>query len=328
MLLLYRRVFGHENKDNKEDIEKCPDEELTEVSDRILKKCAGVALAIITIASMLSSKARNKMEWYEVCNSIGTGLENSIDVENMRKILSFSYYDLPSHLRTCLLYLCVFPEDYKFEKDHLIWMWIAEGFIQCDKQGRCLFELGESYFDELIQRSMIQPIYDVYADMIYECWVHDMVLDLIYRLSSEENFVTILNHMDHGSPSHLILRLSIQDANEEHAVTSATRTLQQVRSVVVFPSATSLVPVLSSFRVFRVLDLRDYDLSQGYDLKHLGNLLHLRYLGLRGTNIHHVPEEIEKLRFLQTLDVRNNPICDLPSTVVQLRQQAFNICSD
>jgi len=45
----------------------------------------------------------------------------------------------------------------------------------------------------------------------------------------------------------------------------------------------------------------------------------LRYLGLRGTNIHHVPEEIEKLRFLQTLDVRNNPICDLPSTVVQLR---------
>lgn len=65
--LLYRRVFG--NKENY----KCPDDtHLSEVSDRILKKCAGVPLAIITIASLLAIKGRNKMEWYEVYNSIVT----------------------------------------------------------------------------------------------------------------------------------------------------------------------------------------------------------------------------------------------------------------
>ena len=140
--LLYRRTFGNENKDNNnDDIEKCPDKDLAEVCDRILKKCAGVPLAIIMMASVLAGNVRNKMDWYEVYNSMGTGLENSLDVENMRKVLSFSYYDLPSHLRTCLLYLNVFPEDYEINKDRLIWMWIIEGFIQCEKGEKNLLTL-------------------------------------------------------------------------------------------------------------------------------------------------------------------------------------------
>ncbi|CAL4982975.1 unnamed protein product [Urochloa decumbens] len=132
--LLYRRIFGSKNEDKSEvEEEKCPDKQLAEVSEKILKKCAGVPLAIITMASLLAWKARNKMEWYEVYNSIGTGLKNNLDVENMRKILSFSYYELPCHLRTCLLYLSMFPEDFVIDKGCLIRMWIAEG----DLYGLC-----------------------------------------------------------------------------------------------------------------------------------------------------------------------------------------------
>ncbi|KAL6844717.1 hypothetical protein ACP4OV_025376 [Aristida adscensionis] len=150
-ILLYRRIFGSEDY--------CPDEQLAEVSERILKKCGGVPLAIITIASLLASKRRDKIEWYNVCNSISIGLEkNNLDVKNMRKILSLSYYDMPSYLRTCMLYLSVFPEDYKIKKDHLIWMWIAEGFIHGEEQGVALFELGESYLNELINRKKIRRL--------------------------------------------------------------------------------------------------------------------------------------------------------------------------
>jgi hypothetical protein len=317
--LLYRRVFGNENNNNVEDTEKCPDEELAEVSDRILKKCAGVPLAIITMASLLACKARNKMDWYEVYHSIGTGLEHNLDVENMRKILSFSYYNMPSHLRTCLLYLSMFPEDYKVDKDRLIWMWIAEGFIQCEKQGKGLFELGESYFNELINRSMIEPIYD-FNYMVYECRVHDMVLDLVCSLSSEANFVTILNGMDQMSPSSKIRRLSIQNGKEDNSMTLATRSLQQVRSVIVLRSATSQMPVLRGFQVLRVMDLQDCDLSHGYLLnKCLRDLFHLRYLGLCNTRIVELCEEIGSLQFLQILDIRGNEISCLPSNVVQLK---------
>jgi len=165
---------------------------------------------------------------------------------------------------------------------------------------------------------MIQPIHE-YADMIYGCRVHDMVLDLICSLSTEEKFVTALNGMEHISSSNIIRRLSLQNGKEDDAATVATRSLQQVRSVVVFPSAIRLLPTLRSFRVIRVLDLQGCDLLQGYSLKYVDKLFHLRYLGLGDTRIAQLPEEIGNIRFLQTLDLMGTSIYSLPSTVVQLR---------
>ncbi|KAL6654689.1 hypothetical protein ACP70R_008154 [Stipagrostis hirtigluma subsp. patula] len=315
-ILLYGRVFG--NQDNG----RYPDEQLAEISDRILKKCDGVPLAIITIASMLAGKKRDKMVWEDVCNSIGTGRENSsLDVGDMRKILSLSYYDMPSHLRTCLLYLSVFPEDYEIDKDRLIWKWIAESFIKCEEEGVTQYEVAESWLNELVNRSMVQPIY-VHADsaMIAACRVHDMVLDLICSISSEENFATISNSVHRTSTAEKIRRLSLQNGETDHNISWVSTSMQQVRSVVAFGTSIQLMPTLESFRVLRVLDLEGCDLSQGYSLKYLGNLLHLRYLELQRTKIDQLPEEIGNLRFLQTLDVEYNRIDSLPTTITQLNK--------
>ncbi|CAN6381841.1 unnamed protein product [Urochloa humidicola] len=317
--LLYRRIFGNKIKGNSEGEEKCPDEDLAEVSDKILNKCAGVPLALITMASLLACKARNKMDWYDVYNSIGTGLGNNLDVENMRKILAFSYYELPCHLRTCLLHLSMFPEDCKIWKDGLIRMWMGEGFIRCEKAGKNLFELGESYFNELVNRSMIQPLHNSRDDSIYGCRIHDMVLDLIRSLSSEENFVTVVNGMNQASPPSTVRRLSLQNGNESHVMAQATSSMQHARSLVVFRSAVALMQALGSYRVLRVLELKDCDLSEANSLNDLGNWYHLRYLGLRWTGISQLPEEIGNLQFLQTLDIQYNEISVLPLSVVQLR---------
>ncbi|WVZ98263.1 hypothetical protein U9M48_043728 [Paspalum notatum var. saurae] len=313
-MLMYGRIFGKD-----QDKGKCPDEQLTEVCDRILMKCAGVPLAIITIASLLASKERNKLEWYNVYKSIGTGLEENTTIENIRNVLSLSYYDMPSHLRTCLLYLSMFPEDYVIETDRLIWLWIAEGFIQSGEQEKRLFEIGECYLNELINRSMVQPKYNNYSGKVISCCVHDMVLELIRSLSNEENFVAIWNHVGHSSTSEKIRRLSFQSGKGCHHEPEANMSIEYVRSVVVFRPAIGDVPILRNFRVLRVLDLQDCDLSQGYSLKYLGNLLHLRHLGLRDTCIDHLPKEIGNLQFLQTLDVEGNGIYSLPSSTTLLR---------
>ncbi|KAI5002456.1 hypothetical protein ZWY2020_027106 [Hordeum vulgare] len=77
------------------------------------------------------------------------------------------------------------------------------------------------------------------------------------------------------------------------------------------------------FDVLRVLDLSGCHVGESNQntLRDVGNLVHLRYLGLAGADICELPTEIGKLRFLQVLDVRNNPdLEELPWTIYGLRR--------
>jgi len=175
------RIFGTEDKFLSNN--------LAEVSAEILRKC-GVPLAIISIASTLANKKGMEnmhLYWSKVCKTLGSGMEDSPDVEDMRRILAISYYDLPPHLKHCMLYLSSYPEDYEISTEELILKWMGEGFI-LKEQGRSFYEVGEDYFNELINTSMIQGSKFDYESKAVKCQVHDMVLDLITRLANEDGF--------------------------------------------------------------------------------------------------------------------------------------------
>uniref|UniRef100_A0ACD5UM99 Uncharacterized protein n=1 Tax=Avena sativa TaxID=4498 RepID=A0ACD5UM99_AVESA len=315
--LFYKRIFQRESG--------CPDE-LKQVSIDILKKCGGVPLAIITIASILASnqQIKTKEQWYMLLNSIGRGLAEGDSVEEMQKILSFSYYDLPSQLKTCLLYMSTFPEDYKIIRVRLIWRWIAEGFLQTEKQqGTSMFEVGEDYFSELVNRSLIMPVGIDDEGRAKACRVHDMVLDLIRSLSSEENLVTVLDCTESSIPKsgNKVRRLSLQ--NSTGALCQlASKSMSQVRSVTLFQPAISVMPSLARFGVLRVLDLEGCKMSESWykaNLMYIGDLLHLRYLRLGESSAEELQMEIEKLQHLQVLDLTGFRMRKLPSSVFLLR---------
>jgi hypothetical protein len=77
----------------------------------------------------------------------------------MNYTLSLSYFDLPHHLRSCILYLALFSEDKLIDRLWLVRRWISEGFIH-GKVGQDLMELGEEYFHELVNRSLIMKSAD------------------------------------------------------------------------------------------------------------------------------------------------------------------------
>ncbi|CAL5067141.1 unnamed protein product [Urochloa decumbens] len=309
--LFYTRIFGGEDK--------CLDNQVDEVYDKILKKCGGIPLAIITMASLLVGKSRE--EWFEVCNSIGFRDKGLEQVDRTMDILSLSYYDLPHHLRACLLYLSAFPEDYIIDKNTLIWRWVAEGFIH-KKREIGLFEVGEGYFNDLINRSMIQAVQTKYDGTIDGCRVHDMVLDLLRSLSSEENFVTLLLGNDDGTSSiSNARRLAHQKSTLDTHLGNDNKGMQKMRSLIAYRCQNDKGLSFQSFKLLRVLGLENVYMKSWHNAKHLGDLLHLRYLGLKHTNMPELPEEIGCLKFLQTLDVVEN-ICikELPLSVGQLIQ--------
>ncbi|XP_025822371.1 putative disease resistance RPP13-like protein 3 [Panicum hallii] len=195
--LFFRRVF------NSED---CP-EDFQTTSEQILKKCGGVPLAIISLASTLACQ-NNVMvieTWEKMLNSLCYRLETSPSLEWMRHVLDLSYKDLCPNLRACMLYLGIFPEDWVISKDDLVRRWIAEGFV-CDAYGHVPEEIAEGYFIELINRSIIQVAeFNEYNEAI-SCRVHDIMLDFIISKATEDNFFAIVGtadqqHIRTGNPS-------------------------------------------------------------------------------------------------------------------------------
>uniref|UniRef100_A0A8R7R787 NB-ARC domain-containing protein n=1 Tax=Triticum urartu TaxID=4572 RepID=A0A8R7R787_TRIUA len=279
-ILFHQRIFGKG--------EKCSHKQLVEVSEKILMKCGGVPLAIITISSLLAER-NDSAHWSKVYQSMGTGLENNPDVNDMRRILYVSYYYLPPHLKICLLFLSLYPEDCKFKRKYLIWKWVGEGFIQ-PEQGKSLYEVGEEYFDELINQSSIQPVsskWDLHSAFsagskkkASYCRLHDMVLDLITCLSREENFMTTLGGQQYESVPGKIRRLSLHTSKQEDAKVLSTMNMSHVRSLTVFRKSFSPLPTLSSFPLLSALDLTNCKQVDDRHFMLICNMFHLRYLWL------------------------------------------------
>ncbi|KAF7092519.1 hypothetical protein CFC21_094996 [Triticum aestivum] len=306
---------------------KRPNHLPAEVYDKILHKCGGVPLAIITIASLLVNKPVEL--WSKVYTSIGFGHEENEEVENTRKILLFSYYDLPYHLKTCLLYLSIYPEDHLIEKDSLIWKWFGEGFIH-EEPGVGLFEIGERYFNGLVNRSMIIPVetldfgMEMHDGIITGCRVHDIMLDMICLLSKEENFVTVLDSNEQYTTLHCNAhRLGVHRRVQPLASTSTfhARSLDAMCNVELSPSH-------SCFEVLRVLALEGNNFSNKCNhLDHVGKLVHLRHLRVASMGICELPKEIGHLNFLLVLDLGGNRIRKLPESIGRLSQlKCLNIC--
>ncbi|KAM3318501.1 hypothetical protein ACQJBY_035956 [Aegilops geniculata] len=316
--LFFKRIFGSDD---------CCPNMLNEVSNEILKRCGGLPLAIISISALLANRPAMKEEWEKVKRSIGSALENNQSLEGMSSILSLSYNDLQPHLKTCLLYLSVFPEDYVIDRNRLVRRWISEGFIS-EERGQSQQDVAEKYFYELINKSMVQAV-DIGDDgKVNACRVHDMMLEIIISKSVEDNFVTIVGGSQTSLTNHhgFIRRLSVQHIDEEAVSALANEDLSHVRSLTVTSSSClKHFPCLVEFEALRVLDFEDcWDLEE-YDMNNMDKLFQLKYLSLGSADKSKQPRRTMVIDGVIGLDPRETQTEVLPAGIERLTKLQYLI---
>ncbi|VAH55005.1 unnamed protein product [Triticum turgidum subsp. durum] len=300
--LFFGRIF------DSEDV--CPNH-LRDISVEILKKCGGLPLAIISIAGLLASEGPKEEEWEHVRNSLGSMSGTKLTLNGMRQILNLSYKDLPSHLKTCLLYLAMYPEDYTIKRCDLERQWMAEGFIS-KENGQDVEKNARNYFNELINRSLVQPVKFDRGGAVTECKVHDMMLDLILLKCKEENFLSIVDGSEAITEhEYKVRRLSLRLKYSDNGILPGNISLSQVRSVMIF-GCSGKIPPLSRFKFLRVLFVEKY---YAMDLTGMGELYQLRYVMTGDAYGLQLPRQIRGLQQLETLNTRSSSI---PSDIVHL----------
>ncbi|XP_037416235.1 disease resistance protein RGA5-like isoform X3 [Triticum dicoccoides] len=303
--LLVSRIFG-----SKEAHPYVPDD----ISSDILKKCGGLPLAIISIASLLVHNPRSR--WDSVRNSLVSVFDgNHDDLKNMEQVLDLSYTHLSYHLKTCLLDIGKYLEDSEIKKEDLLRQWTAQGFVSKTRL-RDAEDVAEDYFYKLINMSMIQPVEIDYNDEVLSCRVHDIMLDLIRSKAAEENFNLVIDGPEVVTgEQRRVRRVSIQYNGEDDGgiLAAINGSLSHVRSVLLLRG--SLVHSFLVLKFIRVLYIIDWRCER-LDLTDIRWLFLLRYLKICVRKDLIIPSKIGELQQLETIEIKGRTF--LPSDIVTL----------
>ncbi|KAJ0673217.1 putative virus X resistance protein-like, coiled-coil [Helianthus annuus] len=279
----------------------------------IVKKCGCLPLALKAIGRLLRTKT-DREDWDDVLNSeiwdveIGNATETGKDVENSDKIvpaLRISYHELSADLKQLFAYCSLFPKDFLFDKEELVSLWMAEGFLNPSKLPE---RLGREYFEILLSRSFFQHAPNDESLFI----MHDLMNDLATFVAGEF-FLRFDNHMK--TKTEALAKYRHMSFTREHYVgyqkfeafkgAKSLRTFLAVSLGVdkgwYYLSSKILGDLLPELTLLRVLSLSRFEISEVPEF--IGTLKHLRYLNLSRTNIKELPENVGNLYNLQTLIV-------------------------
>ncbi|KAF3449646.1 hypothetical protein FNV43_RR10377 [Rhamnella rubrinervis] len=255
-------------------------------------------------------------EWCMVSHSLGAEINGNDKLKDLKKVLSLSFNDLPYYLKSCFLYLSIFPEDHLIEHMRLIRLWVAEGFIEA-KEEKTLEEVAEDYIIELLNRSLMQVATTTSDGRVKTFRIHDLLREIIISKSRDQNFATIMKEQNVQWPGR-VRRLSVHNTLQN---LHPNRSVSQLRSLFMFgvvekPPLNKLFP--GGFRLLSVLDLRNSPLKK-FPVE-VVSLYHLRYLSLRDTKVKMIPRYIGKLQNLETLDLKHSLVTELPIEILKLQR--------
>nr|TKW00166.1 hypothetical protein SEVIR_8G090200v2 [Setaria viridis]TKW00167.1 hypothetical protein SEVIR_8G090200v2 [Setaria viridis] len=301
--LLLKKACGVEHSDYLQP-------NLAEIS----KKCDGQPLALTTVGQFLRNKGYpTAYDCEDMCKVRFYPLRSGDQtLDRLRQVLIHEYTSLPSHvLRACFLYFAMFTSDHPVRTKRLMRQWLAEGLVLRSNSGT---DPAVENFKNLMDKNIIQPI-DVSNNMnVKTCKTYGMMHEFIALKSHTENLIAFCD--DGKLNPRRARRLSLCDSS----ITDARNLefdLSLVRSLIIIGKAGKTILDFSNYQLLRVLDLEQCADLDNDHLKDICNLLLLKYLSL-GSKITKLPDDIIRLRLLETLDLRRTAVRILHPEVIKL----------
>ncbi|XP_039139866.1 disease resistance protein RPP8-like [Dioscorea cayenensis subsp. rotundata] len=181
----------------------CPPK-LETIGRQMVEKCGGLPLAIVVLGGLAMRKEQSEEEWRKLLKSVSWQLREGED--QISKILSLSYHNLPYYMKPCFLYFAMFPEDSLIDAKALMLKWIAEGFIEA-RDEETMEEVAEEYLEELVRRSLIQVGARNPWGVITYCRIHDLLLDLAISEAKGTNFLLVTKTISNNNNERNIITL-------------------------------------------------------------------------------------------------------------------------
>lgn len=266
------------------------DAALIPMARRLAARCMGMPLSL----KLLGSLMRFEESLIEELSSGGLIMER---IPNISFVLSLSVLALPQDVFKCFAYCGIFPSDYVLDKEKLIKMWIAEGFVKPSSMGmKSLEDTGDAYFHQLLCRSFFTDITcNEYGDVVQVRMpgVIHKVAQKIARTVCRDKVGYVAGVDENSDWLSVALPFEEEVYNPRHLRTLILSSAEKLD----VNSNRSFV----EFKRLQSLDLSSSGIRKLSD--HISVLKKLRYLNLSHTLIKRLPKSLTTLVCLQTLDL-------------------------
>ncbi|CAI9277620.1 unnamed protein product [Lactuca saligna] len=291
----------------------------------IVEKCAGLPLALIALGRLLRTKT-DEEEWKELLNN---KIWESGKGDEIVPALKLSYNDLSAFLKQLFAYCSLFPKDYLFDKEELILLWMAEGFLHRSTTSKSMERLGHEGFDELLSRSFLQHAPDDKSLFVMHDIMNDLATsvagDFFSRLDIEMKMEFRKEALEKQRHFSLVCeKYMVYKRFEAFKGAGNLRTFLAVYAGkkeswrTFFLSNKVLDDLLQELPLLRVLSLCQLSISKLPES--ISSLKHLRYLNLSRTRITYLSDNVSNLYNLQTLIVSGcKSLKKLPESFLKLK---------
>ncbi|XP_030494684.2 putative disease resistance protein At1g59780 [Cannabis sativa] len=233
--------------------------------------------------------------------------QTSASSSSILSSLESDYSKLSECLQDCLMYCCIFPENFLIHKGKLVRLLVAEGLIK-EKEGRLMEDIAEEHIAKLVNKGMLEIDYELSGNAT------KLQVTSIYR-------EFCIPQIEEGK-----FKSSTSVPHKARCVVTNLDMLKvdnsQLCSLFLIGKQTPLEErnewlKLEVAKFLRVLDLEGTKIKSLPDV--VSDLIHLRYLCLKDTEITELPEGLINLKDLQTLDIRwCGYIAEIPKFVLSL----------